>query len=188
MRISRTSISTVLLVLTGSSCAGTKADPEPPSYEVSSVGDPGEQLPRWGTFRWMRSSYIAVDERFDRELGATLIRELEEAFGRRGLQPTARPDADVLVAISASIDRRIDDQGVSRHNGVESGSLLVDGAREFDEGTLVLDVVEPRTRKLLWRGTVQAHIHPDLDTETRRARIRRAMEALLDRLRPIESP
>jgi hypothetical protein len=54
----------------------------------------------------------------------------------------------------------------------------------WDEGTLVLDVADGRTRAPLWRGTASRAIDYDLTPEERRARLREAVREVLANFPP----
>jgi hypothetical protein len=49
---------------------------------------------------------------------------------------------------------------------------------------MVVDVFEPESRRLLWRGSVQGELHEEEDWVKRRQRLQRAMRDLLKRFPP----
>ena len=55
---------------------------------------------------------------------------------------------------------------------------------EYSEGTMVVDVFEPESRRLHWRGSVQGELHEEEDWVKRRKRLQRAMRDLLKRFPP----
>jgi hypothetical protein len=48
-----------------------------------------------------------------------------------------------------------------------------------DEGTLVIDILSVKERRLVWRGTAQGAVDPNLNPEERDARIREAVQKVL---------
>jgi hypothetical protein len=50
---------------------------------------------------------------------------------------------------------------------------------EYQLGTLILDVVLARDRRLIWRGSASDEVYPDLSPEAREKRIRTAVEKIL---------
>ena len=62
---------------------------------------------------------------------------------------------------------------------------MTDGYVEnYDQGTLVLDIVDGRSNELVWRGTAQARIDPSNSPEERQRRINEAVRKILDRFPP----
>jgi len=53
----------------------------------------------------------------------------------------------------------------------------------FEAGTLVVDVIDPRTNKLLWRGSLQRDILRNATPEVRAARIQQVVQGVLASLR-----
>jgi hypothetical protein len=61
--------------------------------------------------------------------------------------------------------------------------------RDADAGSLALNIIEPRTEKVIWRGVAEAHIDPDRDSERKKIeRINRAVQLLLERFPPKVRP
>ena len=55
---------------------------------------------------------------------------------------------------------------------------------EFNEGTLALDVVNPETNRLMWRGTAKTRINVDVSDRKQEARINKAARKLLEQFPP----
>jgi hypothetical protein len=56
--------------------------------------------------------------------------------------------------------------------------------RQFEQGTLLIDVLDPSRRRLVWRGTAQARVRRNTDPEQREAQIAEAVAQILDRFPP----
>jgi hypothetical protein len=54
--------------------------------------------------------------------------------------------------------------------------------REYDEGLLVIDFLDPGTRTLLWRGIVRNSVRFQEEPETREQRIYQSVAAALRRI------
>jgi len=57
---------------------------------------------------------------------------------------------------------------------------------EYQQGTLLLDVLKPDDRQLIWRGTATAEVIPGLDQEAREKRLRQAVQKILAQFPPPE--
>ena len=55
---------------------------------------------------------------------------------------------------------------------------------EYEEGVLLIDVIDPTTMKLLWRGTGTGVVHPDASPEKREQRINQAVDQSLAEFPP----
>ena len=51
--------------------------------------------------------------------------------------------------------------------------------RDYDEGTLLIDVIDPATMQLLWRGSGTGVVDPQASPEKREQRINEAVEQIL---------
>ncbi len=56
--------------------------------------------------------------------------------------------------------------------------------RQFEQGTLLIDVLDPSRRRLVWRGTAQARVRRNTDPQQREERIAEAVAKILDRFPP----
>ena len=55
---------------------------------------------------------------------------------------------------------------------------------EYDEGTLILDIVDAESRTLIWRGSARAEVSATVAPETREARVREAVRRILEQFPP----
>jgi len=54
----------------------------------------------------------------------------------------------------------------------------------YDEGTVVLDIIDPKTRNLVWRGSAQSRVDDGDTPEERDARVNEAYRRILERFPP----
>jgi hypothetical protein len=74
------------------------------------------------------------------------------------------------------------DYRVGKHE-VED-SMVNPHGEVFEEGTLVLDVVDPKSDELIWRGVVQARIDDAAPPEARESRLNSAIQRLMKNFPP----
>jgi len=83
---------------------------------------------------------------------------VERGLATRGLVLTSAATPDLLIHYHANVSRRIDPNRVDRLHGY----CVTDNCRpksiHYDAGTLVLDVIDPRTNKLVWRGWARSSV------------------------------
>jgi hypothetical protein len=51
--------------------------------------------------------------------------------------------------------------------------------RNYEEGTLIIDVMEGQTERLIWRGTATAEVRPRVSLEDRSDRVAEAVQKVL---------
>ena len=92
---------------------------------------------------------------------------------------------DLLIHYHASINQRIDVNRVDRRYGYCYGVDCPADVIEYEAGTLVLDIVDSRTNRVIWRGWAQDTVEGVLDNEDEMARqIDEAVTRMLARLPP----
>lgn len=105
-------------------------------------------------------------------------RAITRELSRKQFQETAPDDADFWVQHHAAVGQRIESSpGYDYH-------WYGDDLAVYDEGTIVVDVMTPKDKRLIWRGTARAAVDPDLSPEEREARIREAVEKILELFPP----
>src|SRR5579884_1911531 len=125
--------------------AGIVAAAQAPKYGVTVKADGKTDFSKLKTYTW-EHGWQAFDKRVDQQVTASVDRELA---GVGLAKRDARP-ADVLVTYASL--RRIDVDLDSKPVG-EDGTR-----RQYDVGTLVVLLLEPETRKELFRARVDQPI------------------------------
>ncbi len=123
--------------------------------------EPGTRLDRYATYDWGGGDGLPVgDPRlennpfFDSRVRAAVELELAAKGMKR-----ATTSPDLLLHYHASIRQRVDVvqadevRGYSFPRNPQNERMI-----EFDEGTLILDVAEAATKKILWRGWSQTDV------------------------------
>jgi hypothetical protein len=162
------------------------------AIEVSSDWNPAADFSRLHSWAWLpQARPVSGDPRLDSALLDQRIRSaVEGELGARGFAKAEATAADFLVAYHVALERKlvattIDDYygGVGYHHWPRPGYSQT-YVHEFEVGTLMLDVLDPRSRELIWRGTAQAEIIPDATPEEREARVREGVRRILERFPP----
>jgi hypothetical protein len=55
---------------------------------------------------------------------------------------------------------------------------------QYEQGTLILDVIDAGSNKLIWRGSAAARVVDDKTPEERTRRVNEAVEKILERFPP----
>jgi hypothetical protein len=141
---------------------------------VSSHVDRDLDFTRYRTFDWGPADALpAGDPRLERDgfYQDHVQGAIERNLATRGFEraaPSATPD--VRVHFHAVIDRRINANQLDPQSGYCSPNDCQPGVSEYQEGTLVVDMIDVRTNRLVWRGWAQNSVEGVLDNQDRLAR------------------
>lgn len=157
------SLVVVLLALVG--CVSDDAIP------VSSAHDPLARFPAQATYAWDDAAIeLPDDPQIDRAETDALFKEVaNEAFAERGYRVGA-PPADYQLSYHYVVHTRI---SAEKSKSVGSVSLLL---------------VESASRRRVWLGFGRAEIYVGLTREERKARLRDALERMLEHFPPTQRP
>lgn len=148
------------------------------TIRVSTTYDPSTDFTSLRTYSWFSGPHVGTTP-LD-----TRVREAVDAeLAARGYGMAAEGDADFVVNHLARVHGRIDVKEIRAYygGGQWRQETYVD---EYDEGTLVLDVLEPTSAKVLWRGTAAALLDPERSLGDRDEAMRETVKRVLDGFPP----
>ncbi len=170
-------IALLVAVVAGSGCAATT---------VRSYADRSLDLQQYRTFAWAPSVARSTgDPRLDNnEFFDQRVRsQVEKELTRRDFEKATSRVPDLFVHYHASVTQEIDVRTVD--HDYQYSNVVTMEPFVFDAGTLLVDLVDPRTNRLIWRGWVQANIDGIIDNQRiLEQRIDEAVARILDRLPP----
>jgi hypothetical protein len=154
------------------------------TLNVNSYMERGVDFRQYRTYNWAPAdTWSTGDPRLDnnRFFDERVRAQVEKELTRRGFEKTAAQQPDILVHYHASVSQEIDVRELD-----SSQSYCADhDCRPFiyRKGTLFVDLVEPRTDKLMWRGWAEGSIDGVIDNQTwMESRIDEAVTRILTRL------
>lgn len=182
-------IGLLALALGASSCSGMR---------VQSAYDPAHSFAGYSTYAWMDRAVGRDLQSGVAELGPIIVEAAALALEGKGFQKSSAGSADFLVGYHVAVQGRIDVNSVNSYYGYGSatapwhypgwsGVAADPYARFFDEGTLIIDVVDAQSRQLVWRGTAQAEVNRTATTEEQDERVREAVRKILREFPPQEA-
>ena len=152
------------------------------TMSVSSHVDRSVNFSSYRTFDWGPADALPTgDARLDANpfFKDHLQGEVEKQMAGRGLTLAHDGAPDLLIHYHANITQRIDVAGVDRDYGYGGE------AREYEAGTIVLDLVDARSQRVVWRGWAQDAVTGMLASDdTMSAKIHEAVTRMLARLPP----
>jgi hypothetical protein len=154
---------------------------------VSAHVDPRADFSHFETFDWGPADALpAGDPRLDANgffqdhmQGAVERQMLLKGYARAA----EGTDPDVRIHFHAVIRERMDVGAVDTQRGFCSGSDCNAGVNHFEEGTLLVDVMDGRTNQLVWRGWAQNSVGDALENQDALAKqIDQAVKGLMNAL------
>lgn len=108
---------------------------------------------------------------------------IERELASRGLELASSGKPDLLIHFHATVAERLDVNQVDRTYGYCQGADCPPETYAYEAGTLVVDFMDARTNRLVWRGWAQSRLEafledPDRMQETVRESIAQMMRQL----------
>jgi hypothetical protein len=148
----------------------------------------------WQTYTWISGE----GERQDPELNnpiliARIEGAVDAALAAKGFQKLAT-GGDFLVGWHADVDQRTDYQTVNSYyggygwGGWYGGGMGMGTSRtteyNWEEGTLVILVADPKSEELVWHGSATAEVGKEGSPEERQERVNQAVQKIFANFPP----
>lgn len=171
------------------------------TLEISTDYDPAARFSNMKRYAWLPEPQKKTgDPRIDDNtlLQQRIRRAVDAELAAKGYT-RADADADFLVGYHVSLDKRRSVQVLNDYYGYGPGWGYRYGSvyrplgyvgppetyvYEYEQGTLILDIVNPADRALMWRGAARDEVHFQNTPEESEAQIREAVKAMLERFPP----
>jgi hypothetical protein len=160
------------------------------TLRVSSDYDPSVDFAKYRTYAWLPEEPTPTGRpRLDSPLLHDRIRKaVDRSLEQKGYVRTESPD--FLVRFDLTAERRLDvdtyDAGFYRGYGYWM-SLPVTEVREYEEGSLIVDIIDRPEKKVVWRGIGQRRLRDDSgaqDPEQLQERVDKTVDAVLANFPP----
>lgn len=163
--------------------------------QVSQDYEPGANLTTLRTYQWKSSNQEKTgDPRIDNPLRDERIRAaVDRQLTDKGFVKTENQKPDFLVLYQNILRQKIESVGTSGGFGFGIGSFGRHGSialgtgndvREYDEGSLVIDFLDPDSNDLLWRGSGIQRYREYKDPEKATRDINTLVETILKQFPP----
>ena len=159
-------ITAVAAALAVAGCATTMS--------VSSHVERGIDFAHYRTYDWGPADALPTgDPRLDKDpfFKDHFQGAVEKALATKGLGWSTPRMSDLLIHYHANISERIDVDRMDTERGYCAGDGCTPPVVEHEAGTLVLDVIDARTNRLIWRGWAQRGVKDMLENQDTMARL-----------------
>ncbi|MEN8190581.1 MAG: DUF4136 domain-containing protein [Thermodesulfobacteriota bacterium] len=175
------------LVVQGCSTVAVKSDFSP-DYDFSVLK----------SFRWLEESPSSSnDTRVENEaVREAVVNGVDRELKKKGYSRVdSDRKADFMVAWHGAVNRRLQQQSLDHFYGpygygpvaraaAEKEGAGVGNVREYEEGVLVIDILDPTGKTIVWRGSGKQELAPKPLADEVRREINRAVATILNRFPP----
>jgi hypothetical protein len=143
--------------------------------------DPAVSLDSYGTYVWSSFQRAPGDVRVTPALNAQIRDDIDRHLADKGYD-RVNSGADFTVSYQVTIEGETIVQTLGYYSGSNFSDNLVqpgNAARRYEEGTLIIDVMDGTSDRLIWRGTATAEVRQRVDPEDRSARVAEAVQRVL---------
>jgi len=138
---------------------------------------PGTDFSRFHTYTW---ATIEGAQHPNQIVDAQIKQAIDAQLANKGLTKTTGDTADLLVGYQVAVDheKQWNAYGMGGGWGL-GGGMATATSSTIDVGTLVLDMYDPSTKKLVWSGRASKTIEPSKNPEKNTEHLDKAMAKLL---------
>lgn len=152
------------------------------AQDVNYNYDQTTDFSKFKTYKW---APVKGAKELDSLTDKNIIAAVDATLATKGLTKTDAEQADLLVGYEVALDqeKQIDAWG----GGVGwrfGGGMASATTSTINVGTLVLDMYDPATKQIVWRGTATKTLDPKKDPEKRQEALQKAMTKLLKNYPP----
>lgn len=145
------------------------------SETVKSNFDPQASFADLHTYAWLpKKASAPQDPRFDNDVvNAHVRRSANAVLAEKGYTLATGADPDFLIAFRFTTSDIAGDNQIPDYFGyfpIAWGGIGF-YTSEVQEGTLIIDVIDPKTKRAIWRGVGERQVDPDAWPSTRLKRI-----------------
>ena len=161
------------------------------SFRVTTDFDPQANFEPLRNYAWLENVRKPSDDpRLHNSLVDSRVRAaVDRELATKGYAKTPASSADFLVTYYLGLETKIDvhtihsgyGYGYRGYHGRVGSETVVD---QYEEGSLLLDILDPRGTELLWRGTASARVRKSSTPEKREERINAAVAAIFAKFPP----
>ncbi len=137
------------------------------------------------TYGWLPAPKEVIDDpRVDWELLSSRIRTaVDRELAEKGFTRKATGSPDFLIGFQATLDKKMTWKEMEREAYGRRGYQRWT-QEAYDEGTLVLDVIDVESQKIIWSGSATDKVNFSLSPEKEEAEINEAVREMLKEFPP----
>lgn len=152
-------------------------------FTILSNSSPGFSVTTASRFAWLLEDVeINKDAPINAKKAQEMVRNaIAEDMQMKGLpiSPVGSP-SDYHVAYTLATESTLDDETLMKRYNISPGvNTSSQAANIYEKGTLLIHIIDAKTRQTVWQSAVQAGIQYDISEDQRRANIRSVVRTML---------
>lgn len=150
------------------------------------------------SYRWYDKAQPEDDKKIGELVRDTVKDAVDRELASKGLSKQPDGDVDFYVNFTITAETRVNIKEYNVYSGISEGfnwrrdtgfesAMRSEEKTDFvyyREGSLVIDIIDPDSDKLIWRGVASKRLTGDLDREQRHKLINQAVAAVLANFPP----
>jgi hypothetical protein len=162
------------------------------TLSVNTDFNPAYDFSKMKTYAWLQNDSVpSTDARINNDLVIDRVRAaVDKNLTDKGYVKTEAVSADFMVSWLGAIDKKLQMETIEHfyspygYGALYRDSYWNDGmrtstTREYEVGTLVVDILDPKEYKLVWRGTGKDRLKSKKDPEAVTRGINEAISAIM---------
>lgn len=174
-------LSTVCMLMLAA-CGGVNVQTEAPT---------GTSLAKMGSFAWFEKGDVSLEgvEVTNPDVDMWVKASVEKQLQSKGYKKATDNQPDFLVSWIGAIEKKVKVDSIEHfyssygYGPVAAGMPLEakkgDTVREYKEGTILLDFLDPETHTMLWRGSGTDRLLQGMDNEDAALYVNRVVKNIL---------
>ena len=133
---------------------------------------PGTDFTKYKTYRWVE---IQGGNHPDQIQDAQIKLAVDQALASKGFKKVTADPADVYVAYQVAVDQEKQWNAYGGGIGFRFGGMASATSSTINVGTLVVDLYDPTSKQLVWKGEATKTINPGKDQSKNQQNLDKAM-------------
>lgn len=168
------------------------------TLNVSTDFNPAYDFTTLKKYAWIdKTNTPGCDTRINNDLVIDRVRAaVEKTLAAKGYVKTSTASPDFMVSWHGAIDKKLQMESIdhfyspygygalSRDPFWGGSTMRTTTTREYEVGTLIVDILDPVGHKLIWRGTGKDRLHGNDNPEEITRRINEAVTAIMEDFPP----
>ncbi len=140
------------------------------------------------TYRWYDGEIHILDTLATNALAKKrVVKSVDVVLQEKGFVATEGPACDFIVFVHGTVQQRVqmhDTGGLHGHYGGFGMGVSNIDVSTYDEGILLIDVLDSAIQELVWRGSLSREVKHYKDPNKAQAAIERTVRQILDEFPP----
>jgi len=144
--------------------------------------DPAVSFDSYATYAWSSTQRAPGDVRVTPALNAQIRDDIDRHLAEKGYD-RVNTEADFIVTYQVTVEGETIGGTLDYYQGSNFASSLGNpgyAARRYEEGTLIIDVLDGEGERLIWRGTAKAEVRQRASPEDRSEKVAEAVRKVLE--------